>query len=142
METISFVFTNRLNLLHHKSSSDRLVINCCKRFLETAKPIHANKTKASIISQELGWCDFWWIANSVLNKSKSAIPPLFNGPDVLSSASDKTKLFAENFSWNSNFDDSGICLYAFSFRTYSKMHDIPVAPKRTKKVIINLDSSR
>ena len=36
-------------------------------------------------------------ANIVLNKGKSAIPPLFNGPEVLSSASDKAKLFAENF---------------------------------------------
>ena len=50
----------------------------------------------------------WQIANSVPNKGKSAIPPLFNGPEVLSSASDKAKLFAQNFSSDSNFDDSGI----------------------------------
>ena len=30
-------------------------------------------------------------------KGKSAMPPLFNGPEVLSSASDKEKLFAETF---------------------------------------------
>ena len=35
--------------------------------------------------------------NSVLNKGKSAILPLFNGLEVLSSASDKAKLFAKNF---------------------------------------------
>ena len=46
----------------------------------------------------------WRIANSVLNKGKSAIPPLFNSPEVLSSASDKAKLFAENFSKNSDLD--------------------------------------
>ena len=40
--------------------------------------------------------------------AKSAIPPLFNGAELLSSASDKAKLFAQNFSNNSNFDDSGI----------------------------------
>ena len=34
-----------------------------------------------------------WIANSVLNRGKSAIPPLFNGLKVLSSASDQAKLF-------------------------------------------------
>ena len=39
--------------------------------------------------------------NSVLNKGKSAIPPLFNGAEVLSSASGKAKLFTENFSKNS-----------------------------------------
>ena len=54
--------------------------------------------------------DFWRIANSVLNKGKSAIPSLFNGPEVLSSVSDKAKLFAKNFSTNSNLDDSGISL--------------------------------
>ena len=48
--------------------------------------------------------------NSILKKGKSAIPPLFNGPEVLSSGSDKAKLFAENFSKNSNLDDSGISL--------------------------------
>ena len=67
----------------------------------------------SITSQKLGSCDFSPIANSDLNKGKSAIPPLFNKPEVLSSASNKAKLFAENFSKNSNLDDSGI-FYLFS----------------------------
>ena len=38
---------------------------------------------------------------------KSTIHSLFNGPEVLPSASDKAKLFAKNFSNNSNLDDSG-----------------------------------
>ena len=46
---------------------------------------------------------FTGIANSVLEKSKSPIPSLFNVPEVLSSASDKAKLFAIN----SNLEDSG-----------------------------------
>ena len=54
--------------------------------------------QVSITSQKLGFWDFRQIANTVLNKGKSAIPPLFNGPEVLSSASNKAKLFAENFS--------------------------------------------
>ena len=62
----------------------------------------------SIISQKLGSQDFWQIVNSILNKGKSVIPPPFNGPKVISSASDKAKLFAKNFSENSNLDDSGI----------------------------------
>ena len=53
---------------------------------------YANKTKESITCQKLGSRDFWQIANSVLNKGKSAIPPLFNGLEVLSSAFDKAKL--------------------------------------------------
>ena len=45
------------------------------------------------------------------------MPPLFSGPEVFSSASDKTKLLAKNFSKNSNFDDSDISLPVFPFRT-------------------------
>ena len=55
---------------------------------EAAKLAYATKTKESITSQKLGSWDFWRIANSVLNKVKSAMRPLFNGPKVLSSASD------------------------------------------------------
>ena len=71
--------------------------NCCKRFLKDDKLAYATKTKESITSQKLGSQDFWQIDNSVLNKGKSAIPPLFNGPNMLSSASNKAKIFAKNF---------------------------------------------
>ena len=70
-------------------------------------------TKESIISQKLGSRDLWRFANSVLNKGKPALPPLFNALEVLSSASGKAKLFAENFFMNSNLDDSGISLTVF-----------------------------
>ena len=57
------------------------------------------------------------------------ILPLFNSLEVLSPASDKTKLFAENFSKNFNFDDSGISL--------------PVLPSRTNvKIRINFCNSQ
>ena len=65
----------------------------CKRVLEAAKLTYPNKTKESITSQKHDCPNFWQIANSVLNKAKSAISPLFNGPKVLSSLSDKSKLF-------------------------------------------------
>ena len=120
----------------------RQASNYCKRILEAAKIAYANKTKESITSQKLGSRDFWRIADSVLNKGKSAIPPLFNGPEVLSSASDKAKLFAENFSMNSNLDNSGISLHAFLSRTNLKLHDIFVTPKMVKKVLMNLDLSK
>ena len=57
---------------------------------------------------------FWQIASNALNKGKSTIPCLFNGLQVLSSASNKAKLFTENFSKNSNLDESEITLYLFS----------------------------
>ena len=102
-----------------------------------AKLAYANKTKESITPQKSGSRDFWQIANSVLNKGKSAIPPLFNGAEVFSSASDKATLFAENFSQNSNLDDSRISLPVFPSRTNLKLH-ISVTPKMVKKVKMKL----
>ena len=52
--------------------------HCCKRVPEAAKLPYANKTRESITSQKLGSHDIWRIANTVLNKGKSAIPHLFN----------------------------------------------------------------
>ena len=120
----------------------RQASNCCKRVLEAAKLAYTTKTKESITSQKLGSRDFWQIANSVLNKVKSAIPPLFSGPEVLSSASDKGKLFPKNFSKNANLDNSGIFLPVFPSRTNQKLHNISITSKMVKKVIPNLDSSK
>ena len=78
--------------------------------------------------------------NSVLGKGKSAIPPLFNDPEVLSSASDKVKVFAQNFSKNSHLDDSGISLPVFPSRSNLKLHNVSVTTKMVKKVIISLAS--
>ena len=120
----------------------RQASNCCKRVLEAAKLAYATKAKDSITSKKLGSRDFWRITNSVLDQGNSAIPPLFNGPEVLPSASDKAKLFAKNFSKNSNLDDSGISLPVFPSRTDRKLHNISTNPKIVKKVITNLDSSK
>ena len=79
------------------------------------------------------------IANSALNKSKSAIPPLFNSPEVLSFQSHKVKLFAKNFSKRFNLDDSGISLTAFLARTNLKVHNISATTKMVKKVITSLN---
>ena len=67
---------------------------------------------------------------------------LLNGPEVLSSASDKAKLFPENFPKNSNLDDPGISLPVFPSRTNLKLNNISVTPKMVKKVIMNLDLSK
>ena len=104
--------------------------------LEAANLAYATKTKESITSQKLGSWSFWRITNSVLNQGKSAMPPLFNGPEVLSSASDKA---TKNISSNSNLDDSGISLPVFPFRTNLKLHNISTTHK---KVTANIDSSK
>ena len=61
---------------------------------------------------------------------------------MLSSASDKAKLFAKNFSKNSDLDDSGISLPVFPSRTNLKLCNISINPKMVKKVIPKLDSSK
>ena len=67
--------------------------------------------------------------------------PLFNRPEVLSSASDKAKLFAKNFSTNSNLNGSGISLPVFSTRTKLNLDNIHITCKLVKKVINDLDLS-
>ena len=129
----AIVYRNHFFRLYQQNKSSeskvkfRQASNFYKRVLEAAKFAYATKTKESITLQ---------IANGVLSKGKSAIPPLFNGPEVLSSASDKAKLFAKNFSKNSNLDDSGISLPAFPSRTNLKLHNA-VTAKMVKKVIIH-----
>ena len=71
-------------------------------------------------------------------QGKSAIPPLFNSPEVLSSVYDKEALFAENFK-NSNFDDSGISLPVFRSKIILKLHNISLTLTMVKKVKTNLD---
>ena len=105
------------------------------------KLAYANGKEESITTQKLGSQDFWQLATGVLNKGKSAVPPQFI-LQVLSSASDKAKLFTENFSKNSNLDDSGISLPVFPCRTNLKLHNVSVTPKMVKKVITNLDLSK
>ena len=101
--TAAIVHRNHFLCLYQKDKSSdskvkfRQASNHCKRVLEVAKLAYANTTKESITSQKLRSQDFWRIANSVLSKGKSPIPLFFNGPQVLSSASDRAKLSTENF---------------------------------------------
>ena len=56
-----------------------------------------------MVIKSTGSEDFWQIV-VVFSAIKSAIPSLFNSPEVLSSASDRAKLFPKNFSKNSGPD--------------------------------------
>ena len=117
-------------------------IIAAKAFLKLPNLHMLIKQKNPSLPRNLALGTFWQIANGVLNKGKSAIPPLFNNLEVLSFTSDKAKLFAENLSKNSNLDDSGISLPVFPSRTNLKLHNISVTPKMVKKVIMNLDLSK
>ena len=86
-------------------------------------------------------------ANNIVDKDSSLLlkPSEHVKPSnlqVFSSASDKAKLFAENFSLNSNLDDSGVSLPVFPSRTNLKLHNISITPKMVRKVIMNLDLSK
>ena len=85
-----------------------------------------------ITSQKLGCQDFWRIVNSFLNKGKSAIPPLFNSPE----------LFRKNFSKNSNLEKSGISSPVFFSRTNMKLHNFSITSKMVKSVTRYLDLSK
>ena len=61
---------------------------------------------------------------------------------MLSSASDKAKLVADNFSMSSNIDNSGISLPVFPSRINLELHNISVTPKIVRKVIMDLDLSK
>ena len=61
---------------------------------------------------------------------------------MLSSGSDKAKLFAKHFSKNSNLDYSGISLPVLISRTNLKLHNISITPTMVKKVIKNLDLTK
>ena len=80
----------------------------------------------------LGYLDFWWIADNVLNKSKSAIP------HFLSFASDKANILLKVFL--RNFILTPVSLYLlFFYRTNQKPDNISITPKLLNKVITNLD---
>ena len=140
---------NFFRLYQKDKSSDSKVkfwqaSNRCKRVLEAAKQ------KSPLLPRNLVLESFSELIIVFSTKidllyllySVSAIPPLFSDLEVLSSASDKTKLFAKNFSKNSNLDDSVISLPVFPSRTNLKLHNVSVTPKIVKKVIINLDLSK
>ena len=61
---------------------------------------------------------------------------------MLPSASDKGKLFAKNFSKNSDLDYSGISLPVLPSRTNLQLHNISINAKMIEKFVMNLDSSK
>ena len=71
------------------------------------------------------------------NKGICDMSSLIRNPEVLSSASDKAKLFGKNFCKDSNLDDSGIFLPRLPYKSNLKLQ-ISVTPNMVKKVIANL----
>lgn len=113
--------------------------NECKRVIEAAKSQYTQRTHDHLGSQKLGSRDFWRIYNNVLNKGKSSVPPLFHGPEVLSTSKDKAELFARQFSTNSTLDDTGHPLPEFDARTPNSLTSLRVTVRMVADVIAKLD---
>ena len=71
-----------------------------------------------------------------------ALPLPSNSHEVLSSTSDKEKLFTEVFSKYCYFDNSSSSIPGFSSTTTIGLHNTPATPRMFKKGITALDLSR
>ena len=89
----------------------------CKRVLEAAKLVYANKTK------EFHHFPETWLSGLCFSTKVNLLYLLYT-LKVLSSASDKLKLFTKNRSKNSNLDDSGISLPIFPSKTNLNLHTV------------------
>ena len=120
----------------------RHAANECKRVIDSAKTQYVQQTQERIAAQKIGSRDFWRIYNNITNKGKSNIPPLINGPEVLTTSKDKAEHFAQKFSRNSTLDDSGHPLPEFEARTHQVLSNICITPKKVATVIQSLDPSK
>ena len=120
----------------------RAASNRCKRVIEEAKREYAERTRDAISSQKLGSRDFWRIHNSVMNKGKSVIPPLSNGPEILSSSTSKAQLLGKKFASNSTIDCAGIEPPVIPRRTETTISRVFVTPRLVRAIILDLDVAK
>ena len=123
-------------------SNFRTASNRCKYTINQAKTNYANLIKLRIEAQNLGTREFWRITNSVMNRGKSSIPTIVNGPEIISSSLDKARLFAKMFSSNSILNDDGHPLPDFPHRTDINLSNLKVTPSEVAKLIRQLEPSK
>ena len=121
-------------------TSFRTASNRCKYILNQAKTNYAELIQSRIETESLGTCEFWRITNKVMNRGKPSIPTIVNGPEILSSSSDKAILFAQMFSSNSTLDDQGHPLPEFPLRTNINLTNFKITPSDVAKSIRRLDN--
>ena len=96
-----------------------------QKVLQAREIAYASKTKVEpSLPRNLTHVTFVFFS-----KDKSALPSIFNGLEVLSSASDNTNLFTENFSKIPNLYNLGSALPTFHSGTNLELHGICVTPK-------------
>ena len=144
----TIVHRNLFFCLYQKDkSSDSMVkfrqtSNRCKRVLVAARLAYLIKQNTLLLPRNLAVVTF----GELLIVSSTKVNLLY----LLYSTAQrccllhliKQKLYAENFSKNSNLEDSGISLPIFLSTTNLKLQNIFVTPKMVKKVIMNLDLSK
>ena len=113
----------------------------CRNILRNAKNNYQQSVKTKISTQRLGSRDFWKIFNSISNKGKSAIPPLFDGLNVITSAKDKAELLARSFASNCSLPTSDHILPEFPPRCNNILDDVHITPSKVSKIISQLDVS-
>ena len=96
-----------------------------QKVLQAVEITYASKTKVKLsLPRNLIHVTFVFFS-----KDKSALPSIFNGLEVLSSASDETNLFTENFSKIPNLCNLRSALPTFHSGTNLELHSICVTPK-------------
>ena len=116
--------------------------NYCRRILRNSKCSYAQTIRTEISNERPGTRGFWKISRKVLNSGKASVPTLIHGPEVISSSSEKAKLFAANFASNSTLDDQGHTLPDFPQLTDNQLNKFSVTAKEIGKLVKGLDSTK
>ena len=146
-QVMSLCHQNHFHLYHRNPNSQtrsqfRTLSNQCKYVLKNVKDQYENMIELCIEAESLGSCEFWRIANRVLNCGKSIIATIINGPEILSSASDKATLFVKNFAANSNLHDTNHVLPNFPSHTDIQLSDFFITAKEVSKLHSSLETSK
>ena len=119
----------------------RTVSNRCKYVLKNAKDQYANMIKLRIEAESLGSREFWKITSRVLNHGESNIPTIINGPEILSSASDKATLFAKILLPIQALIQIKNCLTSLLAQTFNCLTFF-ITAEEVAKLFSNLDTSK
>jgi len=115
----------------------------CKQTIRLAKTQHATHYQDKIAQSKVGDKSFWRLTKEIQKgNSRSVIPSLIQGDQVLSDAKDKANLFCSIFANISTLDDQGIEPPAFSERTTKKLPQIRIFPKCVRRTLQSLDTSK
>ncbi|CAI9721180.1 Hypothetical predicted protein [Octopus vulgaris] len=113
--------------------------NHCRAVIRDAKQDYEQHIHDRISSQKVGSHDFWRIIKSVRGNNKSSIPPLFNGPEVLTTSNDKSELFAQLFSSHFILDDSGHPLPDVFLKTDKPLHICHITSDKVAAIVARLE---